>query len=133
MACKRCANVAEVTSFLATTFSSQTSLSQTPVPLGSQSPSLRFQLLGAPTLQREGSPIVIERRKAVALLAYLALTQQTHLRDTVATLLWPESPQSQARANLRHTLTLLKEALGDERLEIERDRIALKLGAKLWV
>lgn len=97
------------------------------------SPSVKLYLLGAPFFEQNGAPIVIERRKAVALLAYLALTEQTHLRDGLATLLWPDSGQSHARANLRHTLVVLKQALGDDTLTIAWDRIALRPETIFWV
>ncbi len=94
---------------------------------------LRFHLLNAPRLERDGVPFAINRRKAVALLAYLALTAQTHLRDSIATLLWPDSGQTLARANLRHTVVVLKQALGEDCFDIQWDRVALKQEAPLWV
>ncbi len=64
------------------------------MPMSSLPLSLRFHLLNAPRLECDGAPVAIDRRKAVALLAYLVLTGQAHLRDTLATLLWPDSGQS---------------------------------------
>jgi predicted ATPase/DNA-binding SARP family transcriptional activator len=97
------------------------------------SSSIKLYLLGAPRLERDGAPAPIERRKAVALLAYLALTEQSHLRDALATLLWPDSGQTPARANLRHTLVMLKQALGDDTLDIAWESVAIKPEATLWV
>ena len=37
-------------------------------------------------------------RKALALLVYLALSDQPHSRDTLATMLWPESDGRAGRA-----------------------------------
>ncbi len=93
----------------------------------------KLYLLGAPRLEYNGTPVVIDRRKAVALLAYLALTRQTHLRDAIACLLWPDSGQRSARANLRHTLFVLKQALGDDLLTMSRESVALQAKATLWV
>ncbi len=79
----------------------------------------------------------IRRRKAVALLAYLAVTGQVHSRDALATLLWPESDQSAGRAGLRRALASLKDALGEEELEADRETIGLRsaesAAPRLWV
>jgi hypothetical protein len=42
---------------------------------------LTLFMLGPPRIERDGAPIKISRRKAVALLAYLAVTGQSHSRD----------------------------------------------------
>lgn len=47
------------------------------------------------------------------------------LRDTLATLFWPEHPQREARATLRNDLWLLKEALGETWLDQGREAMAL--------
>ncbi len=65
-------------------------------------PRLSLYLLGPPRLELDGEPLDIGRRKAVALMAYLAVTGQGHARDVLATLLWPEYDASRARAALRH-------------------------------
>jgi predicted ATPase/DNA-binding SARP family transcriptional activator len=86
---------------------------------------LALHLFGSPHIARDGVLLPIERRKALALLAYLALTAQAHSRDTLAALLWPEYDQSAARANLRRTLAAIKNDIGDECLEIEGDTVRL--------
>ena len=48
---------------------------------------LALYLLGPPRIERDGVPISIHRRKAVALLAYLAVSGGRHSRDALATLL----------------------------------------------
>jgi DNA-binding SARP family transcriptional activator len=82
-------------------------------------------LLGAPRIEIDGTPIKVDTRKAIALLAYLAMTGEAHTRDALATLLWPEYDQTHARAALRRTLSTLKTAGGDEWLEIDRESIGL--------
>lgn len=52
--------------------------------------ALKLTLFGLPRLEREGQPVEVSRRKALAMLTYLAATGQTHSRDTLATLFWPE-------------------------------------------
>jgi len=73
---------------------------------------LQLFLFGSPRLERDGVIVTVDTRKAIALLSYLALTGQLHSRDTLATLFWPEYPQSQAKANLRRTLSTLAKAIG---------------------
>ena len=74
---------------------------------------LALYLLGPPRIERDGHPVDVRRRKAVALLAYLAVTGQGHSRDALATLFWPEHDQSHARAGLRRALASLKKGLGE--------------------
>ena len=54
---------------------------------------LRLILFGAPRIELDGRLVQVERQKEIALLAYLAVTQQPHRRDLLAALLWPESNQ----------------------------------------
>jgi ABC-type oligopeptide transport system substrate-binding subunit/DNA-binding SARP family transcriptional activator len=94
---------------------------------------LTLYLLGSPQIELDGKPVEISRRKAVALLAYLAVTGQAHSRDTLATLLWPDYDQSRARGALRRTLSTLNTALNDIWLEADRATIELKRNANLLV
>lgn len=68
---------------------------------------LRITLLGSPGLEFEGAPVEVDTRKAVALVAYLAVTKRRHGRDSLAAFLWPEYGQKSARAALRRTLASL--------------------------
>jgi predicted ATPase len=90
-------------------------------------------LLGPPRIELDGRAIQIARRKATALLAYLAVTRHSHRRDTLATLLWPEQDQRSARAGLRRALAELKAELGGEWLDVERESIALNRDADTWL
>lgn len=45
------------------------------------SPRLALHLLGFPKLEIDGSPIITDRRKALALLAYLVLNRGLHTRE----------------------------------------------------
>jgi DNA-binding SARP family transcriptional activator len=59
-----------------------------------------------------GPMLVLTRKKAQALLAYLAVEPgEAHLRDKLAALLWGDSSDQQARHSLRQTLLALKQAL----------------------
>ena len=69
---------------------------------------LALYTLGSPRIERDGVPVPIRRRRVIALLVHLAVTGRTHRRDSLATLFYPEHDQSQARARLRRTLSVLK-------------------------
>lgn len=86
---------------------------------------LRIRLLGVPQIEVEGAGFAVDTRKAVALLAYLAVTRQPQGRDTLAALLWPDYDGDSARSSLRRTLSALRKALGDRWLSPGRDSISL--------
>jgi WD40 repeat protein/serine/threonine protein kinase len=86
---------------------------------------LKIFLLGTPQLEIDNTPIDLERRKALALLAYLAVTEKSHSRESLAALFWPEADQNRARTTLRHNLWTLNKALGDVWLDISREIIGL--------
>jgi predicted ATPase len=94
---------------------------------------LKLFVFGPPRLERDGQQLALGVRKVLALLVYLAVTAQPHSRDTLATLLWPESDQSEARARLRRTLHRLSQVLGGGVLEIGPDTICLHPQAPLWL
>jgi DNA-binding SARP family transcriptional activator len=77
-------------------------------------PRLALYLLAPPRVELDGEEIHISRRKAMALLAYLAVTGRSHSQDSLATLFWSEYDQSSARADLRRTLSLLNRTLGED-------------------
>ena len=58
---------------------------------------LSLFLLGPPRLELDGEPVQIGRRKALALLIYLAITRRPHSRDALATLFWPDYDQPSDR------------------------------------
>ncbi len=91
----------------------------------------RLLVLGPPRLEQDARTVELSRRKAMALVVYLAITRQPHSRDALATLLWPQSDQSRARADLRRVLSDLHKALGESWLETTGEEVALQT-ANLW-
>jgi len=89
-------------------------------------PELRIRLLGAPSIEVGRTRIETDTRKATALLAYLAVSEQPQRRATLAALLWPENDEQKARGALRRTLSVLRAALGDRWLDAEGETIALE-------
>lgn len=94
---------------------------------------LKIWLLGPPRVELRGAGIEFETRKAVALLAYLAVTRQAHSREALTALLWPESDQVHGRAALRSTLWALHKALGETWLEVGRETVSVQAEAGLWL
>jgi len=86
---------------------------------------LRLSLLGAPATEVDGEPLAVDTRKAIALLAYLAVEGGGHARDSLASLLWPDYDGDRARAALRRTLSTLRAALGGRWVEAQRDTVSL--------
>src|SRR5918998_2143212 len=95
-------------------------------------PRTTVLLLGAPRIEHDGEPIEVDTRKAIALLAYLAVTRRRHARDALAGLLWPEYNQRRARAALRRTLSSLARARAGGWLEVDRESVELNR-ERVWV
>jgi DNA-binding SARP family transcriptional activator len=93
----------------------------------------RLFLFGSPRIEREGQPLRLHGRKALALAAYLAVRAQPQRRDHLATLFWPEFDQTTARANLRRELAQLRRVLGAQLVEVEGDEVCLQRESALWV
>ena len=93
---------------------------------------VRISLLGAPHIELDDRPFEVDTRKAVALLAYLAVTGEVRRRDELAALLWPDYDDINARAALRRTLSVLKKALDSTGLIVTRDTVGLD-ASQVWV
>jgi DNA-binding SARP family transcriptional activator len=88
----------------------------------------RLITLGALRLvDTTGRDVAHGQRKLLALLAYLARrTPRAMTREELATLMWGERPEENARASLRQALFQLKRTLGD-RLDVTPDSAALRI------
>jgi DNA-binding SARP family transcriptional activator len=92
-------------------------------------PLLSLTLLGTGGGQlASGAPLVVPK-KALALLAYLALAPcGAGAREALAALLWGDTPETQARQSLRKTLSMLRQACaaaGEPVLLMDSDTVAL--------
>lgn len=96
-------------------------------------PRLEIALLGSPHIQLDGHALKTDRRKAIALLAYLAVTGQPHTRDQLAALLWPDYEPDSAFAYLRRTLWELNQILGKGWISADRERVTLEPAPELWL
>jgi len=86
-------------------------------------PDLSVSLFGLPQIQRGNEQISVQRRKDLALLIYLVVTSQPHSRDTLATLLWQDQNQADARSNLRKSLSRLKSLLGEASIVMSQEQV----------
>ena len=90
-------------------------------------------LFGAPRFERSGRLIEISLHKAIGLLVYLAVTKQVYSRDALATLFWPDSDQTSARASLRRTIYALGKTIGAGVFAFGADTIGLDPQVNLWI
>ena len=94
---------------------------------------LKLFLLGPPRVEFDGVPVDLQRRKAAALLAYLAITAQPHSRDALATLFWPDLDQQRGRAYLRRDLAVLNNSLPGNWFIADREMIELRSDPAFWL
>ena len=91
---------------------------------------LELKLLGPPETRLDGRVLTLRTRKALALLAYLAVEHGPHPREELAELLWPKSGRSKGRMALRSALADLRRELGETkdsravRLLVEHDSLS---------
>ncbi|WP_019587650.1 ATP-binding protein [Deinococcus apachensis] len=88
---------------------------------------LALRLLGPPELQVGGQRRAFRTKKALALVAYLALEPGPQPREKLAALLWPDAGPHPGRASLRGTLVYAREALGPLRDCLDADRATVCL------
>ena len=73
---------------------------------------LSILLLGPPQLLRDGAPVALPRRRARALVYYLAAQAAPVRREQLLALLWQDNERSAAQQQLRSTLHSVRRALG---------------------
>lgn len=96
-------------------------------------PQLEIFLFGSPQIYYSGIPIEFVRRKAVALIAYLALTNQRQSRDVLAEFLWPDNDSVRSRASLRRVLSTISETPLSPWIDADRETIVLHQDENLWI
>jgi TolB-like protein/Tfp pilus assembly protein PilF len=91
--------------------------------------AIEIRLLGTPAVLCAGESLSPDSRKSTALLAYLAMrADEPTSRDHLAGLLWGDSANDQARANLRQALTQLRRVfrgVGVDPLKTKGDQVTL--------
>lgn len=81
--------------------------------------------MGPPRIEKGDQVVPVALRKAIALAAFLAVEQRPFSREYLATLLWPNHGQESALANLRRTLSVLRERLGNGCICAETDQLQI--------
>ena len=101
---------------------------------------LSIRLLGGFQVDLDGEPVVdFKSGRVRALLAFLAVESgRPHPRDSLAWLLWPDSPNQGARTNLRSTLANLRKVINDSQaspphLLINRETIQFNKTSDHWL
>jgi len=94
---------------------------------------LQLILLGKPQISLDGAPVTgFTYNKALALLAYLAVTKRPHSRESLSGLLWGEMPDAAARANLRKILSVLRQTAAPN-LDIGRQTVVFSRDSNYWL
>ncbi len=88
-------------------------------------PSLSIRLLGPLEIAVAGRPIVVDTRKALAIVALVAGEGRPFARDELAAMFWPEADDEAARGALRRTLSALRTAVGGVGIVTGRAQVAL--------
>ncbi len=88
-------------------------------------PTLSIRVLGPLEVVADGRPVMVDTRKALAILVLLAVEARPFARDELAAMLWPESDDESARGALRRTLSVLRTALGGRWLTADRSTVVL--------
>lgn len=94
---------------------------------------LTIRLLGAPTIELAGESVHITRKKALGLLAYLAVRRQLTTREAAAALLWEDSDTARGLAYVRNAVWEINKAIGEEWLIVEDDTLMLAENADVDV
>jgi len=94
---------------------------------------LALNFLGPPQIHLDNEPLALDRRKMVALLAYLSIEHGSHQRTSLSALLWPDYEQSKAYKNLRQTLWEIQQVAGEGWLYATREKIGLNEDADIWL
>ena len=89
------------------------------------SPRLALHFMGPAQIHLDDELVVLERRKALALLAFLAIEPGDHARESLSALLWPETNQSSAFKNLRQILWEIQKTLGEGWLTTQHGKVGL--------
>src|SRR5436305_6676917 len=81
---------------------------------------MEFRVLGPLEVVAEGRPVVIERRLARSLLAYLLLhANEPVSADRLVDALWGASPPRTATASLHNLVSALRKLLGPKLIELQ--------------
>lgn len=90
-------------------------------------------LLGPMRVEQGKQACAVKYTKARGLLAYLALQPGFHTRGALADLFWPDEDGQGGRDKLKRMLFHLRDTLGDELFESDRQVVRLRPESGLWI
>jgi predicted ATPase/DNA-binding SARP family transcriptional activator len=94
---------------------------------------LEISLLGTVAITLDGQEVSAQvSAKSQALLCYLAVTGRPYSREKLAGLLWGDKPEARAKANLRKSLSDLRQ-LSEAALIITRQTVAFNRDSAYWL
>ncbi len=94
---------------------------------------LEIYLFGTPRIYLNQQPLDVDTRKAIALMAYLAVANAPVNRAQIIELLWADYDETRSRSSLRRTLSVLRKALDRSWLMVEDETLALRQSEELLV
>ena len=94
---------------------------------------LRIITLGGVKVELGGEMVEFSRYKSLALLVFLAVTNERSSRESLAAMFWPENTQGRALANLRQAIWVIRSSLGENWLEASRESLQLVNEQNIWV
>ncbi len=95
---------------------------------------LSFHLLGSQRIHQNHRPLPLLTGKPLSLLAYFLLhPHQSHPREVLAELFWPDSTADRGRRNLSDVLYRLRQAIPGNWLVTDTFTVRLNGGTDLWV
>lgn len=96
-------------------------------------PANTIRLFGYPQITAGETHLRVERRKTLALVAYLAVNRQGCGRESLAALFWPEHPPEQAASYLRQALWDFSKAGAQDWIVKEGPVLSLNPAMDIWV
>ncbi len=93
---------------------------------------LLLRCLGQFQIEQNGQPLALPTRKTAALLAYLVLQPEVHVRERLVTLFWGDFGEEQARRSLRTALSALRKICGEDCLLADRETVQFNPHYPRW-
>jgi DNA-binding SARP family transcriptional activator len=84
-----------------------------------------ISLFGYPKVTIENEEIRFKRRKSLALLAYLVVSEEPRSREYLANLLWPSLSERSAAQNLRNILSDIRLNAAGDFLNVDSEQVSL--------
>ncbi len=95
--------------------------------------AFHFSFLGTVVLKSGENNVLLETRKATALLAYLCVTSRDHQREALETMFWGEHDQQSAQSNLRRNLSSLNKSIDGGLIVADREKVGIQPGSPNFV